>query len=342
MPFSFGFAGSASGALRHRSGSPVGIVPGRKPVGHVALLGQAGQLDDPNLGRDPVKVLGDLAGVLPAGLVIVGEDVDDPTLEPVVQVRRPLPGAFGGGGRDEAERRESIGVLLALADEHLVADRLQHLGQAVGDLRPLGLAPAPARAVPVLLPEPLGLVPEHLGVRLALRVVVDVLGDDPGLRGRGPAVGAVGPARSLGHLVEAVARRLVGRPPVEPELVDHVVAAGDWIVSREAVDDEAVRRGGLRLHAEAAVRGGVAGAGADDLAAGDVAAEGEGRGAKIGKGHGHRRRLLSLRKRARSQASCGSVGRRRSMRASMSPTKTRSRSFSDPSSWSKIQVTNSP
>src|SRR4051812_27398241 len=89
--------------------------------------------------------------MLAARLVVIRKDVDVFVLEPLVQIGRPLPGSLRVGGGNKSKLGETVSVLLALDNEDLVVNGLQHLRKTVGYLGPDRLAPFPARSGPMVL-----------------------------------------------------------------------------------------------------------------------------------------------------------------------------------------------
>ena len=86
-------------------------------------------------GGDAVQGGGDFLRMAAPGVIVVGQDEDGAPAEVRVERLRPLVGAAGVAGGDEAEARQAIGVLLALDDEdgNVVAGGAQ-LRQPIGDL----------------------------------------------------------------------------------------------------------------------------------------------------------------------------------------------------------------
>src|SRR5262249_44134146 len=107
------------GELRRLLGAREQIVArlaGLEPVRHVAARRHLAEGDHANVGNDAAQLARDLGGVLVSGRVVILVDVGaHKSGEPFVQVRRPLAGAAGISGGDQAELGEIVGVLLALA-----------------------------------------------------------------------------------------------------------------------------------------------------------------------------------------------------------------------------------
>jgi hypothetical protein len=59
-----------------------------------------------------------LVSVTAPGIVVVGQNVDVGSSKILIQLGRPLVGAAGVAGGDEAEASQPIDVLLALDDEN--------------------------------------------------------------------------------------------------------------------------------------------------------------------------------------------------------------------------------
>ena len=133
------------------------------------------------LAAMPCRARGDLVGMAAAGVVVVGQDADGESLEVPVQFLRPLVGAAGVAGGDEAEARQPIDVLLALDDENgIIGGVRPQLEQPIGHLADALDAPGPASlAVRTALAEVLRLVADDLEQQLSGLVAVVVGGDDP-------------------------------------------------------------------------------------------------------------------------------------------------------------------
>ena len=159
----------------------LGITARVEPVGHVAALRQTRQRHDADAGGDAVQVRRDLLGMAAAGVVVVRQDVDVRALEVRVQLGRPLVGAAGVAGGDEAEAREAIDVLLAFDDEDgIIGSVGPQLEQPIGHLADALDPPGPASlAVRTALTEVLRLVADDLEEQLSGLVAVIVGGDDP-------------------------------------------------------------------------------------------------------------------------------------------------------------------
>ena len=80
-----------------------GITTRVEPVGDVATPGEAPQLHDADAGGDPMQAGGDLLRMAAAGVVAVRQNADREIPEMRVQLDRPLVGAAGVAGGDEAE-----------------------------------------------------------------------------------------------------------------------------------------------------------------------------------------------------------------------------------------------
>ena len=97
-------------------GAALGLA-GSDPVGDVAFVGQARQLEDTDLAGDAGEAGAGGRGVMAAGGIVVGDDHHPSAAQGGVVGGPPLAGAAGIGGAGEAEGGESVGVLLALDEE---------------------------------------------------------------------------------------------------------------------------------------------------------------------------------------------------------------------------------
>ena len=103
---------------------------------------------------DAGKVFANLLCVALARLVIVGQDIDFPALEVLVEVRGPLLRTTGIGGSQKSESSEIVCILLALDDQYCVVLGHQQLGKPVGNFRTLWSAANPSQSVPMRLIKP--------------------------------------------------------------------------------------------------------------------------------------------------------------------------------------------
>ena len=157
-----------------------------------------------------------------AGLVVVRQDIDGEPLEVPVQFLRPLVGAAGIAGGDEAEAREAIDVLLAFDDEDRIIGRVRpQFEQPIGHLADALNLPGPASlAVWTALTEVLRLVPHNLESRSSGFVAVIVGGEDPP-----PLLWlALRLDRNAEFRDEPFGRLAVGQPRVLPDEVNGAAA----------------------------------------------------------------------------------------------------------------------
>ena len=119
---------------------------GGEPVGCVALVGEAGQLEEADARRLAGERAGHVLRMIAAGLVVVGDDDHIGAGEVLGKGRVPLAGTAWIAGRGDAVAGERQNVLLALDDEHapFQRERLDQLGQAVRHLPHALDAPHPA------------------------------------------------------------------------------------------------------------------------------------------------------------------------------------------------------
>src|SRR5688572_19491434 len=83
------------------------------------------------MGRGGMEVLGNLAGVVPAYVVIVWNDDDVLPIEEIGEVIRPFPSAARVTGGDKTTLAERLDILLALDHENPVW-RVEQAWQSVG------------------------------------------------------------------------------------------------------------------------------------------------------------------------------------------------------------------
>jgi hypothetical protein len=107
--------------------------PGAEPVACVALVGEAGELEETNTRRLADERAGNGLGMIPSGLVVVGQHDDIGASELIGVGLPPLAGTARIAGRHDAKVRQRLDILLALDDEHtpLRGDRFGQVGQAV-------------------------------------------------------------------------------------------------------------------------------------------------------------------------------------------------------------------
>jgi hypothetical protein len=254
-----------------------------EPVGHVALLGQIGQLEHADaLGALAAARLGGVLHVGPPRAVVVGQKDELRHLgQDARVVRQPLglldvvAGALDVGGGDEAELGEVVGVLLALADVHLLGG--QHLGQVVqdaGDALDPGAAVGLVQREALLLAVLAGLVAALEVGGAAVGVAVGVGGDEAAALRRGGAPGLdVAEALELGEHVRALAPGLAGGD--DGELVARDQPQRGVLVAAAA----AVAGDGALAHPAFAAAAGAAEGGGDAFGCGGVVA--------VGGRHGH-------------------------------------------------------
>ena len=90
----------------------------REPIGHVALVRQAGELEEADARGLAGERTGNGLGMIPSGLVVVGQHDDIGAGELIGVDVPPLAGAAGVAGCDDAKARQALNVLLPLDDEH--------------------------------------------------------------------------------------------------------------------------------------------------------------------------------------------------------------------------------
>ena len=91
---------------------------GGEPVAYVALVGEAGQLEQADARGLADERAGNGLGMIAAGLVVVGQHDDIGAGELIGEGVPPLAGAAWIAGRDDAKARQRLDILLALDDEH--------------------------------------------------------------------------------------------------------------------------------------------------------------------------------------------------------------------------------
>jgi hypothetical protein len=105
----------------------------REPIGCVALVGQAGKVEEADARGLAHERAGNGLGMIPSGLVVIGQHDDIGAGELIGVGVPPLAGAAWVAGCDDAKARQAFNVLLALDDEHAPFQResFHQVGQAV-------------------------------------------------------------------------------------------------------------------------------------------------------------------------------------------------------------------
>jgi hypothetical protein len=140
----------------------------------IAFGREARQRQNPQPPGDRTEIRHDLICVLSPSFVIVGQDHDIATDEVSVEILPPPSGTARVAGGKHAQVSESVGILLALDNEHLLGVALKQIGQVVGDgLDPSEIPNPSAMSIRTPLSEALGFVPNDL--KESLTVGSDVI-----------------------------------------------------------------------------------------------------------------------------------------------------------------------